>query len=51
MIAMITAIVYKNRCPSMCLLQKIILLTLQAGWSAKQVRKTCKQYKVIIILN
>ena len=47
-IAMTIAILCNNRHPSM---QKIISLTLQAGWFAKQVRKTCKQYKVIIILN
>ena len=36
-IAMSTAILCKNRHPSMCLLQKIISLILQAGRSSKQV--------------
>ena len=36
-IAMSTAILCKNRRPSMCLLQKIISLILQAGRSSKQV--------------
>ena len=48
-IAMTTAVLCKNRRPSMCLLQKIISLILQAGRSSKQVRMACKQ--IIIILN
>ena len=42
-IAMTTAILCKNRRPSMCLLQKIISLILQAGRSSKQVRMAFKQ--------
>ena len=36
-IAMCTAILCKNRRPSMCLLQKIVSMILQAGRSSKQV--------------
>ena len=37
-IAMCTAIMCKNRRPSMCLLQKLIALILQGGRSSKQVK-------------
>ena len=45
-IAMTTAILCKNHRPSMCLLQNIISLILQADRSSKQVRMAFKQYNL-----